>query len=166
MLFDRIALEKHVCVATTAQRIQNSKHWILTSSAEGPQQPQSTTRLCSSEKGMQTIARRAPGKDSARLQNHPSQSTSRQRKEQQFEGIEEFDYTVHSGPENRLEVGSTKGRGETCRQLRHRIGIEPIGRRAIGILSILHGLTIREFFSELGPVSVAWRTTSSQPTEV
>ena len=40
------------------------------------------------------------------------------------------------------------------------------GTRAVGILSILQGLTICEFFSELGPVSVAWRKTSSQPTGV
>ena len=39
MLHDRIALEKHVHVATKAERIQNSKHWILTLNAEGPQQP-------------------------------------------------------------------------------------------------------------------------------
>ena len=55
--------------------------------------------------------------------------------------------------------GSIKSRGETCRQIRPRqqIGIETNGRRAIGIPSILHGLTIRDFFSELGPVSVDWR---------
>ena len=59
--------------------------------------------------------------------------------------------------------GSTKGRGETCRQLRqgrgptcrqlrHRRqrGTKPSGRRAIGILSILQALTIGDFFSELG----------------
>ena len=44
--------------------------------------------------------------------------------------------------------GSTKGRGETCRQLRHRrqSGTKPAGRRAIGILSILQALTIGDFF--------------------
>ena len=39
MLSDRIALEKYVSVATKAERIQNSNHWILTLNAEGPQQP-------------------------------------------------------------------------------------------------------------------------------
>ena len=39
MLYDRIALEKHIHVATRAERHQNSKHWILTLNAEGPQQP-------------------------------------------------------------------------------------------------------------------------------
>ena len=74
--------------------------------------------------------------------------------------------------------GSTKGGGETCRQLRqdrgptckqlrHRRqhGTKHIGRRAIGILSILQTLTTGEFFSELRQFSVAWRKTSSQPTE-
>ena len=61
--------------------------------------------------------------------------------------------------------GSRKSRGETCRQLRPRqqIGIETIGRRAVGIPSILHSLTIRDFFSKFGPVSVDWRKTSRQP---
>ena len=38
---------------------------------------QSTTRLCSSEKRMQTIAWRAPGKDPRRMPNHSSQSTNK-----------------------------------------------------------------------------------------
>ena len=63
--------------------------------------------------------------------------------------------------------GSTKGRRETCRQLRegrrptcrqlrHRrqSGTKPIRRLAIEILSILQDLTIGDFFfSELGQVS-------------
>ena len=73
--------------------------------------------------------------------------------------------------------GSTKGRGETyrqlrqdrgptCKQLRHRreIGTKPIGRRAIGILSILQVLTIDDFF-RVRTFSAAWRKTSSQSTE-
>ena len=57
--------------------------------------------------------------------------------------------------------GSTKGRGETCRQLRQdrgptckqlrhhcQRGTKPSGRRAIGIVSILQALTICEFFSQ------------------
>ena len=35
MLYDRIAVEKHIYVATRAERTQNSKHWILTINAEG-----------------------------------------------------------------------------------------------------------------------------------
>ena len=122
---------------------------------------------------MQTIARRAPGKDPRRIQSLPRSQQVRQRKGQQFEGNEEYDYVVD--PEQ--VGGSTKGRGETCRQLRqdrgptcrqlrHRrqSGTKPIGRRAIGILSILQALTSGEIFSELGQVSGAWRKTSSLPT--
>ena len=39
MLYYRIAVEKHTYVATRAERVQNSKHWILTINAERPQQP-------------------------------------------------------------------------------------------------------------------------------
>ena len=86
MLYDRIGVEKHIYIATRAERLQNSKHWILTNSAEGPQQPinQSTTRLCSSKKRKQTIARRAPGKDPRRIQNHSSQSTRKTAKRTTF----------------------------------------------------------------------------------
>ena len=61
MLYDRIALEKHVYVATKAE---NSKLEALDSRVRCRRTSattQSTTRLCSSEKRMQTIARRAPG---------------------------------------------------------------------------------------------------------
>ena len=37
MLNDRNALEKHFYVATRAERIQNSKHWILTQNKGGLQ---------------------------------------------------------------------------------------------------------------------------------
>ena len=36
---DRIAFDKHHYTATQDERIQNSKHWILTLNTEGPQQP-------------------------------------------------------------------------------------------------------------------------------
>ena len=63
--------------------------------------------------------------------------------------------------------GSTKGRWETCRQLRHRhhIGTEPTGRRAIGILSILHALMIREFFLRVRTnFNCMEKKNSNQPT--
>ena len=79
MFHDRIALEKHIYVATRAERTQNSKH--LDSHDKVRRRTSaithSTTRLCSSEKRMQTIARRAPGKDPRRMQNHSSQSTGK-----------------------------------------------------------------------------------------
>ena len=39
MLFDRIVLENHSHVATEAERIHNSTHWILTLNHDGAQQP-------------------------------------------------------------------------------------------------------------------------------
>ena len=39
MLYDQIALENHDYTATKAERIQNSKLWVLSINAEGPQLP-------------------------------------------------------------------------------------------------------------------------------
>ena len=39
MFFDRIALERHDCTATRAERLENAKHWILRLNAGGPQRP-------------------------------------------------------------------------------------------------------------------------------
>ena len=39
MLYDRIAVEKHIHIGTRAERVQNSKHRILTISAEGGPRP-------------------------------------------------------------------------------------------------------------------------------
>ena len=81
MLYDRIALEKLFYVATRAGRIQNSKHWILTLNSEGPQEPlNQRPDFAQAKRECKTIARRARGKDPARLQNHPSQSTSTTKK--------------------------------------------------------------------------------------
>ena len=87
MLYDRIALEKHFYVATRAERI--SKFEALDSPAKQRRtspSTQSTTRLCSSEKRMQTIARPAPGKNPTRIQNHSSQSTGKTAKRTSIRG--------------------------------------------------------------------------------
>ena len=63
---------------------------------------QSTTRLCSSKKRMQTIARRAPGKDPRRKQDHSSQSTKKTAKRTTIWGQRRK--SLRGGPENRLEV--------------------------------------------------------------
>ena len=39
MLYDRNALENHSYVATKAERIRNSEHWILKLNQDGAQQP-------------------------------------------------------------------------------------------------------------------------------
>ena len=165
MLHDRIALENHSYVATRAERI-HSTHWILKLNQEGAQQPiTSTTWLCWSEKRVQEIARQILDKDSARLLNYSSQSTNKTAKRISVCG--NWRKWLRSRPSHAQAGGFMTSRGETCRQLRPRqqIGIETIGRRAVGIPSILHGLTVRWIFTELGAVSIAWRKTSRQSTE-
>ena len=94
ILYDRIALEKNVYIATRAERMQHLKHRNLTANCRRRNSAitQSTTRLSSSEKRMQTIARRAPGNNPSRIQRHSSQSTNKTAKGEQFEGNEEYDY--------------------------------------------------------------------------
>ena len=138
---DRIALEKHICIATRAERIQNSKHWILTLNAEGPQEPLNqrpdfaqATREC----------KRLHDEHLARTQQDyrtiPRSQQVRQRKEQQFEGIEEYDYAVDPQTGWRF-----------CKESRGNLSAasspssnwdRTTGRRAVRILSILQGLTI------------------------
>ena len=91
ILYDRIALEKHIYIATRAERIQNSKHWILTATAEGgTQQPLNqrpdfaqAKRECKRLRGEHLAGARQECKAIPRSQQ------KRQRKEQQFEGNEE-----------------------------------------------------------------------------
>ena len=138
---DRIALKKHIYVAARAERI-------------GPRQSLNQRPDLAQAKRMQTIARR---KNSTRQQNQPSQSTSTTKK---ITTVRKENSTT------RLTLKQagifSKSRGESCRQLRHRLqtAIKPIGTRTIEILSTLQNLTICELFSELGPVPVAWRKTS------
>ena len=132
--------------------------------AEGPQQPLNQRPDFAQAK---RECKRLHDEHLARTQEEyrtiPRSQQITQRKGQPFEGNEEYDYAVTL----KQVVGSTRGRGETCRQLRqgrgptcrqlrHRrqSGTKPTGRRAIGILSILQALTIGDiFFSQLGQVS-------------
>ena len=95
MLHDRIALEKHIYVATEAERIQNSKYCTLTLCAEGPQQPLNQRRDFAQVK---RECKRLCDEHLARTQQAyrtiPRSQQVRQRKEQQFEGIKEFDDTA------------------------------------------------------------------------
>ena len=95
ILFDRIAMEKHYCSPTKAESIQKSKHWILTLNAEGPQQPLNQRPDFAQAK---RECKRLDDEHLAKTQqnwrpSHRSQQV-RQRKEQQFEGGEDFDYVL------------------------------------------------------------------------
>ena len=95
ILYDRIALEKHIYVATKAERIQNSKHWILTPNTEQPQQQLNQRPDFAQAK---RECKRLHDQHLARTQEEnrttPRSQQIRQRKGQQFEGNEEFDYAV------------------------------------------------------------------------
>ena len=60
------------------------------------------------------------------------------------------------------QAGGSINSRETYRlrryRLRPQIGNATIGRQKVGIPGIVHGLPIREQFSQIGPVSVGWET--------
>ena len=96
MQYYRIALEKHIYVATRAERIQNSKYWILTINEEGGTQQSLDQRPDFAQAKRES--KRLHDEHLARTQEEyrailRSQQV-RQRKEQQFEGVEEYDCAV------------------------------------------------------------------------
>ena len=95
MQYDRRALEKHIYVATRAERIQNSKHWILTLNAEGPQQPvNQRPDFAQAKKECKQVHDEQLAKTQQSKRPMPRSQQVRQRKEQQFEGGEDFDSVV------------------------------------------------------------------------
>ena len=95
MLFDRIALENYSYVATRAERIRNSEHWILKLNQDGAQQPSNQRPDFAQAK---RECKRSHDEYMARTQQEKRTALRsqqvRQRKEQPFEGIEEYDITV------------------------------------------------------------------------
>ena len=142
--------------STSVQKLknQNSKHWILMLNTEVPQPPLNNdpTLLKRKENAKDCVT-----STQEEYRTNPRNQQIRLRKGQQVEGKKNMTTQL-----TRKQVcDSTTGRGEacrqlgqglgpTCRQLRHRrqSGTNPIGRRAIGILSILQALTIGDFFSQ------------------
>ena len=116
MLYDRIAVEKHIYTATRAVRIQNSKHWILTTIAEGG------TQQSLNQRPDFTQAKR----ECERL--HDEHLTRTKKNTEPFLAVNKED----SEKDTKLRAtknmtswltlkhvgGSTKGRGSTCRQFR------------------------------------------------
>ena len=93
MLYDRIAVERHIYTATRAERIQNSKHWILTINAE--------------ERTQQSLNQR-PDLAQATSQSNNSEKDTNLRA---TKNMTTWLTLKHVG-------GSSKGRGKTCRQIR------------------------------------------------
>ena len=106
MLFDRIAFENHEYLATRAERIRNSEHWILKLNQDDPQQPLNqrpdfgqATREC------KILHDEYMARTQQEYRTIPRSQQVRQRTEQAFEGIEEYDYAVE--PRTGWEVLST-----------------------------------------------------------
>ena len=53
MLYDQLALENHHYTAAKAERIQNSKHWVLSVNAEGPQPQQQRSNYVAAKRECQ-----------------------------------------------------------------------------------------------------------------
>ena len=107
ILHGRVALEKHIYVATKSERIRNSKHWILTINAEGPQQPLNQQPDFAQAR---RECKRLHDEHLARTQQEkrpiPRSQQVRQRNGQQFEGIEEYDKSVDPEAGWRFHKGS------------------------------------------------------------
>ena len=134
-------------ISTSQQELRESNFKELDSRVKQrrtPAPPQSTTRLCSIENRMQTIAWRAPGKNPRRIQNHSSQSTSKTMKRTTIRG--HLRIRPRGWPWKKMEVPQRVA-GKPAEKLRHRRqrGTKPSGRRALGVLSILQALTIFVF---------------------
>ena len=95
MLYDRI-VEKHIYIATRAERIQNSRHWILTINAEGgPQQPSiNDPTLLKRKENANDCMTSTWQRTQEEYRTIPRSRQIRQRKEQQFADNEEYDYAV------------------------------------------------------------------------
>ena len=114
MLYDRIAVERHIYTATRAERIQNSKHWILTINAEERtqqslnQRPDLTQakREC---KRFMTSTWQGPKKNTG-----PFLAVNNSAKDTNLRATKNM--TTWLTPKQ--VGGSTKGRGKTCRQIR------------------------------------------------
>ena len=147
VLHDRIALENHSYVATKAGILRNSTHWILTLNKEGAQQPlHRRLDFAKAKRECQKLHDDHMTNTRQDYRTTPRSQQTRQRKGQAFEGIEEYDYAVDPRTGWRFHKESRRDLPTASSSSTN--WIEIIGRRAVGIPSVLHVLTIREHFSQ------------------
>ena len=92
MLFGRIALERHDCTATRAERLQKAKHWILRLNADGPQKPlRQRPEFAVAFKQCLKMQDAHLAETQQSLRPIRPEHQQRQREDQQFEGGENFD---------------------------------------------------------------------------
>ena len=139
---DKIALEDHSYVTTNPERIQNTKHRVLRLNQDGAQPLNQRPDLAQAKRECKRMHDELVKKIQQEYRPILRDQQSRQRRGQAFEGIDEHDYRV----DPRTDWQSHR---ETCRiRPRPQIGTVTIGRREVGIIGILRGLTIRDFFCE------------------
>ena len=109
MLYDRIAVEKHLYTATRAERIQNSKHWVLTTNAdEGPQQPlNQRPDFAQAKRECKRLHDEHLAGTQQEYRDIPRSQHIRQRKGHQFEGNEEYDHVFHKQSQENLQTTSS-----------------------------------------------------------
>ena len=115
----------------------------------------SRTRLCSSEKRMQTIARRVPGKDPARPQNHSSKPARKTKKRTSVR--RNWRMRLCGRSSNGLEVLLTsagKSVAFVAIVLVHKLGTQQLDHKKSDSLAFITVWPFVNFFSESGPVSV------------
>ena len=107
-MYDRVALEKHIYVATRAERIKHSKHWILKANAEGRTQQSLNQRTDFVQANRE--CKRLHDEHLARTQQNyrdiPRSQQICQREGQQFDGNEENDYAIDPKTGRRFCKGS------------------------------------------------------------
>ena len=88
-------MENHDYIATKAERIQNSKHWVLSINAEGPQLPRQQRPGCAAAQRECQRQQDESVSETKQLYKpiHPSKQM-RQNPNQQFDGSEDYDYVV------------------------------------------------------------------------
>ena len=90
--FDRIAFERHDFSATKAELLQNAKHWVLHLSADGPQRPlRQRPEFAVALKQCLKVQDAHVAETRQSLRPIRPEQQQRQRKDQQFEGGENFD---------------------------------------------------------------------------
>ena len=82
LLYHEIALENHDYTATKAERIQNSKHWVLSINAEGPQLPrQQRPDYAAAKRECQRLQDECMAETKAVLRNTSSEQTNASKSE-------------------------------------------------------------------------------------
>ena len=177
MLYDRIAVEKHMYIAARAERIQNSKHWNLTINAEAGTQQSLNERphFAHAERECKRLHDEHLVRTQEVYRAIP-RSTRKTAKRTTFWGQRRI--WLRGWPQNRLEVlqrvaekpadNFVRIAGQLAISFVIVVNVGPTHHWKTGNWNSQHSSNPDDwwtFFSEFGQVSVAWRKkTPAQPT--